>query len=178
MKKIPVVLLAILLLGSVQAFAVNDMFLKLVTIQGESVDSAHAGEIDILSWSWSMKQQYSSGGGSTTGKVVMDEIVLSKYVDKASPLLMLAVCNGQTQTQATFIVRHAGSTPFEWLKITLENVVVTRVTPGGKREDDRLTETISLNFKRVRVEYTEQKADGSAGTKTSFGWDLVNNVAL
>ena len=42
-----------------------DMFIKIGDLEGESKDSAHAGEIDVLSWSWSMVNSGSAhqGGG-------------------------------------------------------------------------------------------------------------------
>ena len=33
-----------------------DMFLKIGDIKGESADDKHAGEIDVLAWSWGMSQ--------------------------------------------------------------------------------------------------------------------------
>jgi len=48
-----------------------DMFLKIDDIEGESVDDVHAGEIDILSWSWGMSQSGTThtGPGGGAGKV-------------------------------------------------------------------------------------------------------------
>ncbi|MCK9688689.1 type VI secretion system tube protein Hcp, partial [Scleromatobacter humisilvae] len=31
-----------------------DMFIKIGSLKGESVDKTHAGEIDVLAWSWGM----------------------------------------------------------------------------------------------------------------------------
>ena len=33
-----------------------DVFLKLGDVKGESKDSKHEGEIDVLSWSWGVSQ--------------------------------------------------------------------------------------------------------------------------
>ena len=43
-----------------------DMFLKIATVDGESTDSVHSGEIDLLSWSFAANQTGTSntGGGS------------------------------------------------------------------------------------------------------------------
>ena len=44
-----------------------DMYLKLTGIDGESSDSTHAGEIDVLAWSWGASQSgtmhLGTGGG-------------------------------------------------------------------------------------------------------------------
>ena len=44
-----------------------DVFLKLGDVKGESKDSKHEGEIDVLSWSWGVAQTGigSMGGGKT-----------------------------------------------------------------------------------------------------------------
>ena len=45
-----------------------DMFLKLDGIKGESKDSKHSGEIEILAWSWGLSNSgsFGSGGGGGT----------------------------------------------------------------------------------------------------------------
>ena len=47
------------------AFAAVDMFLKIKNIDGESKDSVHTNEIDILAWSWGVSNPGSphAGGG-------------------------------------------------------------------------------------------------------------------
>ena len=47
-----------------------DMFLKIDDIKGESKDSKHKGEIDVLSWSWGMSpdRHDAHGGGGGAGK--------------------------------------------------------------------------------------------------------------
>ncbi len=44
-----------------------DMFLKIDDVEGESVDDVHAGEIDVLSWSWGMSQSGTTHGGPGGG---------------------------------------------------------------------------------------------------------------
>ena len=46
-----------------------DAFIKLDGIAGESTDSKHKGEIEVLSFSWNIKQPItiSSDGGGGTG---------------------------------------------------------------------------------------------------------------
>jgi type VI secretion system secreted protein Hcp len=49
----------------------SDMFIKIGSIKGESKDSVHEDEIDILSWDWGMSQSGSmhvgGGGGARFG---------------------------------------------------------------------------------------------------------------
>jgi type VI secretion system secreted protein Hcp len=49
------------------------------------------------------------------------------------------------------------------------------VTTGGDGGDDRLTENVSLNFAKVKVEYLPQEAKGGNGNMVPFSWDIVAN---
>ena len=42
-----------------------DMFIKLTGVTGESKDSVHKGEIDVLAWSWGLSNSgsFHTGGG-------------------------------------------------------------------------------------------------------------------
>ncbi len=66
-----------------------DMFLKLDGVTGESADSKHKNEIDILSWSWGASQSGTThmGSGGGGGKVSVQDLHLTKYLDKSSPTL-------------------------------------------------------------------------------------------
>lgn len=48
----------------------TDMFLRLDDIKGESIDSVHKDEIEILAWNWSMLQPGSSHSGPGSGRCV------------------------------------------------------------------------------------------------------------
>jgi type VI secretion system secreted protein Hcp len=155
-----------------------DMFLKLDTIPGESADSKHTNEIDVISFSWGMTQSgnthVSSGSGS--GKVDVKDLTITKYVDAASPALVKSCCNGAALKNAILTVRKAGGTPVEYYVVTLTNVIVSAVTPGGASGQDRLTESVTLNFGQFSVQYTPQKADGSPGPAKTIAWNIASNA--
>jgi len=158
-----------------------DQFIKIGDIKGESQDSKHGGEIDVLAWSWGMSQSgdMHMGGGGGAGKVSVQDVSLTKYVDKSSPVLMQACSDGSQYKEATLVVRKAGKTPLEYLIITMNDVIVTSVSTGGSGGEDRLTENVTLNFSAVKVDYQEQKADGSKeGGPVKYGWDIAANTSL
>jgi len=154
-----------------------DMFLKLDPVKGESKDDKHKEEIDVLSWSWGMSNSGSAhvGGGAGAGKVSVQDVSITKYLDKSSPDLMLACCNGKHFNEAKLTVRKAGETPLEYLIITMNEVLITAVSTGGSGGEDRLTENVTLNFARVKVDYTEQAEKGGEGAKPKMGWDIAAN---
>lgn len=110
--RVTLVLVALLLAGVAPAH--GDIFLDLAGVPGESTDAQHAGEIEILSWSWEMSAPYeapSGGAGGRTGPVAIGPLSLIKYVDKSSPPLMLSTCNGHKLSTAVLVVRRDGALP-------------------------------------------------------------------
>lgn len=156
-----------------------DMFIKVGDIAGESVDSKHSGTIDVLSWSWGMTQSGTThqGGGGGAGKVKVEDLTFTKYIDKSSTNLMLACCDGTHFPQALLTVRKAGKTPLEYVKITMKEVIVSSVSTGGSGGQDRLTENVTLNFAEFKVEYTPQKPDGTGDATVEAAWNIAGNAA-
>jgi type VI secretion system secreted protein Hcp len=157
-----------------------DMFIKIGKLEGESRDKAHGKEIDVLAWSWGASNSGSAhvGGGMGAGKVNVQDLSFTKYIDKSSPDLMLACCSGEHFPEAKLIVRKAGKDPLEYLTITLKEVLVTSVSTGGSGGEDRLTENVTLNFAKVQLNYIEQTASGAPGAKPHMGWDIAANAKL
>jgi len=157
-----------------------DMFIKIGALKGESRDSVHKAEIDVLAWSWGISNSGSAhvGGGAGAGKCNVQDLSFTKYIDKTSPDLMLACCNGKHIDKATITVRKAGEQPLEYLVITLEDLIVTSVSTGGSGGEDRLTENVTLNFARVKVDYKEQTPTGAIGATPGMGWNIAENVKI
>ncbi len=158
-----------------------DMFIKLGDIKGESQDKAHKGEIDVLAWSWGMANSGTThvGGGGGSGKVAVQDLSFTKYTDSASHLLISHCCDGKHIEKANLVVRKAGGTPLEYIKIELEDVLVCAVSQGGSGGEDRLTENVTLNFAKFKYAYQPQKADGGAdGGAKEAGWNIAANVKV
>ena len=155
-----------------------DMFLKLGDIKGESKDDKHKGEIDILAWSWGLQNSGSAhhGGGAGSGKVSVQDVSITKWVDLASPAIVNAACVGKHIGEVTLVVRKAGEKPLEYLTITMKEVFITGYSTGGSGGEDRLTENISLNFARFKHQYKEQADTGGAGATPDFSFNIPGNV--
>ncbi len=156
------------------------MFIKIGDIVGESKDAKHAASIDVLAWSWGMSQSGTMhvGGGGGSGKVNVQDLSVTKWVDKASPVLASMCCDGSQMPEAKLTVRKAGKNPLEYMIVTMKDVIVTSVSTGGSGGEDRLTENVTLNFAKVKFEYTAQKQDGSAdGGAIPMMWDIPGNQA-
>ena len=158
-----------------------DMVIKIAGVDGESKVGDHEDEIDVLSWSWGMSQSgsFHVGGGGGSGKVDVQDISLTKYVDKATTPLMLKCCKGEHLDDATLTVRKSGGDPVDYLVIEMVKVLVTSVSTGGGGGEDRLTENITLNFAEVTTKYQPQADDGSAdGGTVDMGWSMETGKEL
>ena len=122
------IILTLLIAGifTVGSIATNEAsavgFLKIDDIKGESTDTAHPDEIDILSWSWGETNSGShTGGGGGAGKVSMQDFHFTMEYNKASPKIMESLANGQHFDEALLTLTRTDSSAGgqqEYLKIT------------------------------------------------------------
>src|SRR5688572_23257339 len=115
-----------------------DSNLKLAGVEGESKHKDHKNEIELLSWSWGATQPSSAGmgGGSGKGKATPGDLSFTHMYDKASPVLAKNCISGKHFDDAVITCRKAGEGQQDFLKITLKQVLVTSVQPGGSQGGD------------------------------------------
>jgi type VI secretion system secreted protein Hcp len=173
-----VVVLAALLAWTAPVRAAFDAFLEIDGIQGESTAVGHENSIEISSYSWGMSQTTTTGG-TGAGKVSFQDLHFTKRLDKATPKLMLACAGGQHLPTVTFVFRKAGGDDKTiFLKITLQDVLVSSYQTGGSSGDELAMETVSFNFSKVIFEYTPPPVTGGVSTPVRFGWDLATNTRI
>ena len=155
-----------------------DAFLKIDGIDGESADAKHKGEIDILSWTWGETNSGTmhQGGGGGAGKVSVQDIHFTHQMSKASPKLFEACAAGQHIKKAVLVCRKAGTDQQPYLTFTFTDLLVSSYQTGGHGEGSVIpTESVTLNFAKIEMEYKEQKDDGTLAGKFTAGWDLKAN---
>ena len=154
-----------------------DMFLKFGDIKGESTDDKHKDEIQLLSFSFGATQPGSSGhgGGAGVGRVSLHDFSISKYVDKSSPKLFEACAAGTHTATADLICRKAGGTQQEYLKIHLKDVLISSIQTSGSDRGDLPTESLTLNYSYIKIDYASQDSKGGVGPNMSGGWDVKAN---
>jgi type VI secretion system secreted protein Hcp len=153
-------------IGTTSAVAATDIFLKVGDIMGESSDDKHPNEIQVLAWSWGVN-------GAITGKKADNQpacaqpLSIDKFVDKATPPLMMSAAVGTTHPRATLTLRKDGATPIEFVVVSLTAVTVKSLTNGGSASDDRMKESLTLGFSSATITYRQQQPDGRAGPEVS-----------
>lgn len=155
----------------------SDIFAKIGDIKGESLDSKHKDEIEVLSFSWGVATAgaIASGGGGGAGKATFHDLSFVHHIDKASPVLMQACATGVHLKEATITHRKAGKGQQEFLIVKLNDVIITGVTHGGNSTDVGYPENVSLTFAKVDVEYKPQRADGTQDAGVHFKYDIKGN---
>ena len=156
-----------------------DYFLKIEGIDGESTDSKHKGEIDVMSWSWGETNSgHMAGSGQGAGKVSMQDFNFNSHGSKASPKLMLGCANGEIFKSALLTVRKAGKDQQEYIKIKLTDVLISSYQTGGSAGEIVPGDQFSLNFAKIEFEYKEQKPDGTLGGTVKAGYNAKENKAV
>jgi type VI secretion system secreted protein Hcp len=159
----------------------TNFFLKLEdpTVEGESTDSNHSKELQILSWSHSFNQPTkptrSSAGGGTVEQANHSDFSVTKYLDSATDDLLKMCWSGKMIGKGTFTAYRADgdNKPVKYLEVLLEKIVVSNVSFGGGG-GDLPTETVALAYGKVTYTYMPQKpTDGTPGGAQPVSHDLM-----
>ena len=155
----------------------SDIFAKLGDIKGESLDSKHKDEVEVLSWSWGVNRSGSvaHGGGSSEGKASFNDFNFTHHIDKASPVLLRACATGERIKEATITMRRAGKGQQEFLIIRMNDIVITSVALSAAGDAAATAESVALQFAKVDLEYKPQKPDGSLDAGVFFKYDIKSN---
>ena len=152
-----------------------DYFLRIDGIAGESQNPRHQGEIEVESFSWSETFLASAAGAGGAGKVHVQDLHITKQIDKASPLLMLAVASGRHLTSAVLTAQRPGQEPLDYLTISLGGVMVNSYQTGAPAGQPVPTDQVSFSFRQIEIVYRPQLPDGSLASPVMAGWDVAAN---
>lgn len=157
----------------------TDMFLKLANgIKGETKDSKHKDEIDVMSFSWGVSNPTSSyGGGLSAGKSQFGDFSFTFRMCTASPKLALSCASGEHIKDAILSCRKSGKTPQEYLQFKFYDLLVSSYQTGYSQGQDEAFDSCSMSYGKLEWSYKPQKADGSLDAALDFKYDLKTNVA-
>jgi type VI secretion system secreted protein Hcp len=152
-----------------------DFFLKLDTIQGESVDENFKDQINVMSFSWGGSQTTSvaGSGGSGAGKVNLADLSIMKYLDKATPKLFQAMCKGTHVATGTLSGVKAGADGKPFITIDFKELFITSVQTSGSSEVPM--ESVSFSYNEIKIEYFQQNEQGILTSTGAITYDLKAN---
>ena len=153
--------------------AALDLFLKIDGIEGESQDSKHTGELQILSFSKAVKHAIADAQGRDAGLSTWQDAAFSMRMDKGYPKLFQACVNGDHINKALLTFRKAGRNQQDFLKITFFDVLVSScATSGSPDKDPTPVVNFSFNFARIEEEYRTQQAAGSLSGAIKYSYSI------
>ena len=156
-----------------------DCFLEIDGITGESGDSRHRDEIDVLRFGWGESQHapVQSGLGAGVGQVRVEDLEVTAGASKASPKLMVACASGRHIATARLTCRLPGLADAHFLVITLTNVRVSRYHVAGAAGVGGVspTDEIALNFRDIKIEYRARRPDGTLENAVTGEWNVQEN---
>lgn len=181
MKKITAILFLVcicLFCNSSLAYSEVQVVLKLDGIAGESVVEDHEGEIDVLSWRWQISATSSMhvGGGGGVSTTIIRPVIITKYIDKASPHMALALLNGNHISSGVLTVRKSGVNPVDYAQIKMWNVQFVNVSPTYDSGDSRVIESVAMTFSKVCYAYTPLKEDGTGDAIIERCFNIETNM--
>ncbi len=146
------------LLATGRAQAAQSMFLEISGVPGEvTTPAAFVNQINVLAVSW--------GGSKSCGPLNLQDVSLTKSVDKASTPLLAAMRDATVYPTATLrFVRSDGGV---YTIYQLTNASVTSISTGGSGGEDRNTENVTLTFSQMQITYTFFDGSGKPGATTS-----------
>ena len=147
--------------------------------EGESVAQGFEHQIEVYSFSWGLSNpvSFQSGaGGAGAGKVSISSFNFMKKMDKASPSLFTTCASGKHYDEVVVKLRRAGGKDSQVFVIyTFKNVFVeSQQWSGSSGGDDVPTESVSIAFGAVKMEYTP----ADASQPVAAGWDVMANKPL
>jgi type VI secretion system secreted protein Hcp len=152
-----------------------DTHIKFDGVEGESSHKDHKGEIDVLSWSWSVSNisGAATGGGSGKGKAQPGDFHFMHTYDKAAPVLAKNCASGKHFPTVVLTARKAGEGQKDFLKVTMKEVFITSVQPGVGGEGD-IVEAVNASYKDIEFAYKAQDDKGGLGGEVKFGWNTAS----
>jgi type VI secretion system secreted protein Hcp len=147
-------------------------------ITAETTQSGHEGSVAALSVSWGVGRAVSSSftsSGRETSTPVFSELVFSKLFDSASNDLALAAAKGKAMDEVTITFRKdTGEEQLDYLVYTLSDVLISSYSMSSGGETP--TETLSLNYTKIKGLYVKQADDHSTGSEHEFEYNLRTQV--
>jgi type VI secretion system secreted protein Hcp len=152
----------------------SDIYIKFEGLDGEVLDENHRDWCELISLDQAHSMSISSSG-LLRQKVspIFEDIRIVKTIDKVSPKLAEAVCNGTVYPAVEIHVtaQSFGTSRVTYLAYELKNVLVTSYAVGvTSQSDDAPREEVTLNFEQIKVTYTEFDSTGKTKGNIEYSW--------
>lgn len=159
------------------------LFLHIDGIDGEAQvsDPPYRNNIEVQSWTWGATGIGSViPGPAAPGRASVQSLTCTKWVDRATPKIYESLLEGKRIAQCVLsCVKQIGpgaTAKFDrFLILTMGDCMISNVVTGSKTGEDRMTESVTIHFGRVQIDYFYRDPAGQL-TPVTFKWDLIRPV--
>lgn len=158
-----------------------DSFMKVDGIKGDSNVPGHRDEINISGFTMGVDNPVSYGPSlATIGKPQFYEVRVAKKLNATSPLLFDACATGKSIPSVVLSLSRSNSSkkPFDFFRVVLTNVTVTRVSSGASAETSTGStqdEELALSFQKIEWIHRSEDPTGKL-VEVKKGFDLGLNA--
>lgn len=157
-------------------------FIKFDGIDGEAQDKDHKAWSDILSFQQGIQQPGSASTGPTRrrGDVILEDIHVTKELDKSSPKIAESVCKGKVfpKVEIHLTASYTDAGRETYYAYELKKVLVTSYAISGSGQSEEVpVEDFSLNFEELKVTYTESDNKGNKKGNVEYHWKVEEGEA-
>jgi type VI secretion system secreted protein Hcp len=150
-------------------------YLRIEGVQGGATARGYEGWIEVTGLEWGVSNPSAATlAGRTSGQADFNPIIVTKPLDKATPVLAQACAAGRHYREAQLVFFTAGSTtPSGSVNLTDVTVMET-IASGG--QSAVLDETLALSFGRIEWTFLDiDPATGRPRGEVKAGWDVAAN---
>jgi type VI secretion system secreted protein Hcp len=130
----------------------TEVFLKLDGVRGGSQNTRHLGSIEVAAFTWGDGR---SGSGGGPGKAHISDLIVTKAVDAATPVLRVASNSGQYFRNAELTVEEFAYSGHRVKTVVwkMADILIDSITSSGhSRAGESVMEAVKLNFANYRIE--------------------------
>lgn len=157
-------------------------YIKFDGVDGEARDKNHKGWSKLASFGQGLHRpgDGSTGSARSRGRVILDDIAVSKILDKASLKIAEAVCKAKVfpKVEIHLTASYSDAGRVTYYAYELKNVLVTSYNiDGSGKPGDVPVEDFSLNFEEIKVIYTEMNNKGKKKGDVEYSWKVEQGEA-
>lgn len=160
------------------------IFMQIEGIKGEASDKNYRDWLDIDNFKWDSQRKITSAsstqGSRESSNVTINNLTLRRFMDKATPRLVIAACCGKGKTVKLVQTKTgSGSGGDAFLEYTLHNTLLCGYAVEAiENTIARPREVITLSFTALETKYTAYDDDGNPQSPVIVGFDTTTNSLL
>lgn len=143
-------------------------------IAGDSRAAGYENWIQLDSAQLSLSSSFSLGPGAGVGKPTVSDLSWTQQLDGTLPAVLANLAGGRHLTDATLeYVSYGALGPVTFMQLSMHDVMFSALSLSSNGSTSQVSE--SINFGSMSQTAWTINANGTRGTASSFGYDLVRN---